>query len=359
MKIKKTLLALGLAALFTTPGPVQGGACDPCYDPCYDPCNTCCDTCFDFDCNWCEGWSVYGDYLWMATRKNNLDFVVPTTTTPTAIGGVAEVCPGYDSGFRVGIQKECDDVYFSGSYTWYQPRAHNQINGTAGQLAGTWNVEGFGNVENSEIVAARAAYKNDYNDFNLLIGYNYCISKCISGTFFGGFKGVVMRQNFDILYSATNDFSTDLDFIYLRNKLDAYGSEVGGGLTFKIFQCLDFFGNASLDVLVGKNQRDFRIDTSTDGGATTTEVANLRDDCTKMVGIYNFQFGFTYHLPDCLFRCGCWDLSADLSVGYEFHNWINASDFLKYTNESSEVTIDRSTDTFGMDALFARFAVSF
>ena len=99
--MKKMLLALGLMVGIAQ-SPLTADNCCPTYDCCENDC------CID----WCDGWTVYGDYLYWNVRKCNLDYAVQVNEAkeyaynwiyPT--GKLYAVDPNYTGGFRVGVSK--------------------------------------------------------------------------------------------------------------------------------------------------------------------------------------------------------------------------------------------------------------
>lgn len=87
-----------------------------------DTCNTsgrqqiCCVPCEPY---WLHRTGVFGDYLFLSARQQDLDYATPvdgTTNTAVPVGQTAVVSPGYRSGYRVGgtiAVDDCSSLYFA------------------------------------------------------------------------------------------------------------------------------------------------------------------------------------------------------------------------------------------------------
>jgi len=73
------------------------------------------------DCDPCDGWSVYADWLYWRTRKCDLDYAI--SINDDIFDKLHSVCLDWDSGFRVGVLKACGDVDFGIHYTSFNTSA--------------------------------------------------------------------------------------------------------------------------------------------------------------------------------------------------------------------------------------------
>lgn len=312
--------------------------------------NDCCPT----PC--CAEWKVYGDWIYWNTRRCQLDYATPfDSIATTAIGNVSSVCPGYESGFRVGISRECGNTFYDLFYTYYRPDASDTTTNVDGNLAGSRIVENFTALIPGTIALAKGKWNLDYDEVNLLMGYKLCSRPCVESYVVGGFKYASIDQDFESFYSETADITTNVDKVKESIDLNAYGVNFGLKGKYTFCKCFNLFANASHDVLLGDFNRKFTYDTSIDGGTTFTQSVNLKDESWCMLGVYNLAFGLGY---DMSFK-GCWCADLSFSVGYEFHQWVNTLDFLDYQNESQEITFDRHLQSLGFDGLFVQLSVGF
>lgn len=310
--------------------------------------------CYTDDC--CEdiGFEIYGDYLYWAARKCDLDYALPYDGTFT-IGEVYQVNPSWDSGFRVGLTKDCCPFMFGATYTWYHPVANSSVVNADGDLAGTFMIDAITVVNQADIQLARADWNLTYNTLDLLVGYQFCTTPCFNAAILAGFRAAFINQHFNVLYSDEQDLTSptaDADLINMSNRLNGYGLDVGLNASYALSRCIEVFGTASIDVLAGHFDRRFIYTVIEDGGTIENVGIDLTDSCIRSVGVCNIKLGLTYIARICNF-------DTSLSIGYEFHNWFNVSNFLINQNESGQITIDDALDCYGFDGLFVRLGLSF
>ncbi len=320
------------------------------YSNCYDDC---CD-CYDFE--------IYADWLYWSVRRADLDFAVnydASTTPEEAIGNVYEICPDYDSGFRVGGRVGCDDLYLEGIYTYYDTNSSRRAEGT---LAGTRDVPPNAGLLPGAVLAARSTYDVNYQTGDLLVGYELGCD-CFEASIFGGFKYAHIDQCLGTRYADTVLFDTLVDKVIQDVMVNAYGIDFGLGASYTLCGCFELFGRASVDILAADVERKYRLESATTGADFVTSV-NLDDSCWRMASALNVQLGLGY---DFTLDCLCC-LQVNLAVGYEFHQWLGLPDFLDYQASIDDdgaaitvtnVTFDRHLQSLGFDGLFVRVGIGF
>ncbi len=352
---------IGLLALLTlSSGAFAGDNYYVTYDPC-DPCmenNSCCPN-IDF-CNGDFDFKIYGDYLYWRTRRCELDYAIPTTGNSTSgpfVGNVYTVCPEYDSGFRVGGIVGSGDLYLEGRYTYYQSSSEDSVVDSTGNLIGTRIVDDFpGGASQGAFNFARADYSVHYHAVDALLGYDMDVGRCFDFHLFTGFKGLFIEQKFNVLYSDAEDIdgpANTYSSINDKIELDGYGLTLGFDMVYHVYDCIGLTGSFAYDVLAGNTDRHFSYRNTTDGGQNFTDNANLRDECWRTISGLNLAIGMQYETR----ICNCYDVV--LGAGYEFHHYLNFSDFLALQSESGETTFDRQTDGIGFDGLYVRLGIGF
>jgi len=348
--IKKHIFLL-LALVSTTAG-IE--ARNYSYNECY-PCDPCVveECCPNFFCDFEGEFTIYGDYLYWRTRRCELDYAVPLDSNEY-IGNVYNVCPEYDSGFRVGAKYRCGDMDVEGRYTWFYSSSEDQVTDpTSGNLAGTRIVDEFGDVSQGSIELARANWNIHYNAADALVGYDMDVGNCFDFRLFGGFKYLNIEQNLNVLYATEVDLSGNLVDIHSDLDMDGYGLTLGFDTLYKVGCGFGIIGTFSYDVLASDFTRREIYRTSTDGGDSFSTNANLHDECWRTISGFNLALGLQYDFQ----LCGCYDLFV--AAGYEFHHYLNMADFLGFQSESGETTFDRQTDGIGFDGLFVRLGIGF
>ncbi|MCB1111738.1 MAG: hypothetical protein H7A37_04445 [Chlamydiales bacterium] len=341
-----------ISALLTATSALQAGnSCNYDNNCCYQP------SCCDFG-----GFTISGEYLYWNARVPQLDYAVnyDANNSEFPSNSVKRICPEYDSGFRIGLEKECDCWVYGASYTWYRNSQFRDYIDTAdANIAGTRIIDDLTVVSQGEdIVYASADWKLDYDYVNLYVAYDSCYSDCVDARLFGGFTFAFVDQRLISQYSDSSDLDgtgTDWDKVTEKINMDSYGLSFGIAPTYHWNQCFELFGVFSYDTLLTRTDRYFLYQTTVTGGSTITDAADLRaEDCWNLVGVLNLSVGVTYIWNNC------WcDQDVAISLGYEFHNWFNTLGYLDLQDESGEITFDRYLNGLGFDGLFVKVAASF
>lgn len=307
-----------------------------------DYCGSCCQ-----DACW-SGWSIYGDWLYWRVRNCGLDYALPGPVIDTGnasnnTGHVFAVEPSYDSGFRVGITKECDCLYFDAFYTHYKSEESDETH--SGTALTPTRVAALGTTA---VLEAKAKYEIDYDVVDIVAGYSSNPCYCFQTIFFGGFKYARIDQEFTSSY---DDFSGSPPVLVKQtNDMNAYGVDLGFGAEYAIWNCFNAFGRFSYDILLG----DFTRKTEQNVSATgiSTNAVDVRDECWRSISVINLAIGVS---SDYQFCGSCID-SITLAVGYEFHKWIDMPNFFAF---GSADRVDRNPAGFGIDGVTIRLALKF
>jgi Legionella pneumophila major outer membrane protein precursor len=315
------------------------------------------DCCVADEC--CEdGWELSADWIYWRTRTCKLDYAIPygsnDSENDVSIGSVHSAEPGYDSGFRLGVSKDCNCWSYGIGYTYYRTSADDTYKRADGFIAGTHILDDFNSATQGNIQLATSSWDLDYDVIDLSLGRDWDVNNCFSVKFFGGFKFAYINQHFNNLYQSVEDVSiADRDSVKQQICMDGYGLGFGFTPEYQLNQCFSLFGSFSYDAFVSKFNRTFKYDTSDEGAPFETKV-NLKDSCWGSVSTFNLAVGIKFIKENF---CSCGDLS--FSIGYEFQNWLNSAGFLENQNESSEITFDRYNENLGFDGLFVRLNVSY
>lgn len=357
MSWKKWIVALSTVVFTTQFAPASAGDC-------YE-CDSGSDCGFSLcDCDPCEGWSVYADYLLWRVRKCDLDYAYKIEGDLAK--GLYSVDPSYDSGFRVGVLKACDDVDFGVHYTWFQSKDNDSIDvSSAGFALGQTLLSNDNSsmfLDGSPIQYAGSEYKFELNQIDVEAGYHLEVSDCLASRVFGGFRYANIKQKSETVYAndaadiyADSNSSAFVDVLHRKSDLDFYGLYLGNKASYSFSDCFDFFGGFSLGIGVGEFTQTFDHYGKNPGGVTAYTPGDYLDDsCWKSVGVLDLNLGITFPLCNVC----CTDLA--FSVGYEFHHWFNLSSFSNfYETGSDSATIDQHCCDLGYDGLFVRLSAAF
>lgn len=331
MSLKKLILGAAAALMITSTQPIQADCCDL-----------------------CTGWDIYADWLYWKPRGCELDYAAPFNGV-SSLGNVEKLKAKYDNGFRLGLQKGCDCLDFGIEYTYFRTDRNAEVVDTAnGNIAGTHLITRYTALTQGDIQKATGDWDIQYNVLDLLAGMKMDFGSCIEARMFTGLKFAAIDQSFKSTYrGGTGELGNILDIATQKNKLKAYGFTLGTSSRMELVECFNFFGNFSYDLLFARTKRRFQYDISTDLGTTVTTLADLKDECYRLVSVFNFAFGIEYDL------CQIFCVDSKISFGYEYHQWLNTPGFMNHHFVSNEFTFDRHNDNLSLDGLFLRLGIHF
>ncbi|GEM_PF-2215965 len=358
MSWKKWIVALSTVVFTTSFAPASAGDC-------YE-CDTGSDCGFSLcDCDPCEGWSVYADYLYWRVRRCDLDYAFGYES---GIDGRADrkysVNPSYDSGFRIGVLKACDDLDFGVHYTWFQNCNDDSVDVSSnGVLLGQVLLNPDAPFATAPYQLAASNYKFELNQLDVELGYHLEVSDCLAARLFTGFRYANFKQKRTTAYStdaadqfAETNTAAQVDVVHQKLDTDFYGLYLGNKASYSVSDCFDFFGGFSLGIGVGEFTSAYdHYGKPTGGVADFTDGDYLDCSCWKSVGVFDFNLGITF--PLCNVCCTDWAFS----VGYEFHHWWNFGSFLDFDHEpgTDSAVISSHCCDLGYDGLFIRLSAAF
>jgi hypothetical protein len=330
------------------PAPVPVCPYDESYTSICDPCGS---SCFDA----LRGFGVYADYLYWKARRGDLDYAVNAINLDGPFtGNVYALNPEYSSGYRVGITKECNCFYLDGCYTHYNSHvSKTTIVPPPGLLAPTHGLANISGVNIGQVQFARSEWKIDYDTGDVLAGYNWNVWDDIDVSFFGGFKIAriyqrVERQYFEAASSPVGDQQIQ------NYTVNGYGADFGLGVDYSIWNGLELFGSFSCDLLLAHLNREYIYQRVVTPGNIETG-ADVTDISWRLTPVINAAFGIGYNYP----FFNRWLSNIRLSVGYEFHSWLNLPDFLEMQAVEDQVGFQRTLQSLGFDGLFVRLGLDF
>jgi hypothetical protein len=368
MSWKKWMVALATFAVTTQVTPASADR--------YDNCCPSSDCGFSFcDMDPCDGWSIYVDWLYWRTRKCDLDYAVSGSLVDfgpvddiLAVDSVHSVHPSWDSGVRFGVLKSLGDMDVGIHYTYFQSKDSNSATPGGDFILLPTLFNSFGLLP----ATASGTYDVTLHQVDVEAGYHLEVSDCLAGRMFTGFRYANIEQKNRHRASVVVDDLLGLigPAASLNRKVDMdfYGLYLGSKASYKMFDCLDFFGGFSIGVGAAEFDRSLSTEVTLgpDGELLPDflTTSDLSDSCWKTVTVVDLNVGVTF--PVCTFCCVDWAFS----VGYEFHHWIGTLDFLnKVTDSTVDLDglgiiggaqhFDRHTDNIGFDGLFVRVSAAF
>ncbi|GAB4226647.1 MAG: hypothetical protein Tsb0021_02840 [Chlamydiales bacterium] len=294
-----------------------------------------------------EEWKIYGDWLYWRVRECDLDYGIVAIDS-VAMGKIRTVNPNYDSGFRLGAVKQCNNWNYNIDYTRYNTNASNQL-----------NVSG---IDNASIIAlrsllsnisiAQSSWKLCYDKIDLTTGYIFAKDCCYEANLFGGLTFAFIEKEVKSLYISPDEGAGQTsNMVKQKNDMNGYGMCLGISGNYNLYNCLHLIGLCSTDILVAQFDRRFFSSAVIDGEqAQTTLLADFYGNCWKLINVLNLLVGIQYDIPECYPN-----LTASLSLGYEFHHWWNVPGYLT----QSSTGLDQYNENIGFDGLFLRGTIKF
>ena len=309
------------------------------------------------DSSTCAGWTLYSDWIFWHTRRCDLDYALKTTDGNPR-GKVKALDLDYEGGFRLAALKCCGAYDFGLHFTHFTACADDSTDvGASGNILKTRLGEQYALTSDGSIAYAKGEYDLSYNVYDLEGGYGYQHNKCICSRFFGGLRFAFIDQDFDVTYKSIAGTPTFTDKIRHTCDMDAYGIYAGAKTSYALSRCLSLFGTFSSGVLVAEFDRKFTHKgvTVNEESTNTVTYVKIKDSCTKLVGTIDAALGLQYATSN--FTCLDWRVS----LGYEFHQWLNTRDFMTLVtgDTSGEIHFDHHDENLGFDGLFLRVAASF
>lgn len=303
----------------------------------------CCNPCMDWLC----GVSFNVDWLYWNIRRSNLDYAIPYVddTADNSIGDVHRVEPDFKSGVRVGLHKECGCFDYAIWYTYFDQNYIDTIDSPAGNQAGTRLYDKVAAVDIGDVTRALGKWKIDYDHVDVNAGYRFETLGCACLHLFGGFTWAGIDQEYDTDYL---EGSSTFDRIHQTLDMNAYGVNFGADVSMSLWSCLDCIGALWYNMLVGDFDYHWQYQNS------DSFVGDLKDDTCELIGLLNLAFGLKYTHP----RCSWGMKTAQVSVGYEFHQWLNMPEFL-WVIGSDEPTLNQHRTNLSFDGLFVRLHVGY
>ena len=344
-----TLIAVPTISLFAD----NTNYCDPCEPRC-DQCDPCCD------------WQFHVDWLYWKVRRSDLDYVVPSEVILNQMVVPKEVnsgnldgrikCVGLDSdsGFRIGAFRSCEGCCgnwnMGAQFTHFETSAKSSLSVVKSSIDDNsllpTRPHPIGELVNGANYAA-SEYTIQLNIIDIEASYDYELC-CLDGFVrpLAGVKFASIDQK--LVSDYENEFMSDVDKLRTIEKLDmdAYGVYFGLEGEWNLWCGFGFFGR----VESGLNLGEFDIrhtDLSTTGSPHQIQV-DVKKSSRLIVPHYEFTTGVQLEL--CEYLCADWMVQ----VGYEYHHWCGAPDFLNFVDPNEYGKITRNGSSLGFDGLFFR-----
>ena len=293
--------------------------------------------------------SIFGDYLFLTARQQDLDYATPvdgTTNTAVPVGQTSVVNPGYRSGYRVGgtiAMDDCTSLYFA--WTDFDSEATNQT-----ALPG-------GSPQPNAFLRSELVHPN-----TLDVAVDSLAAAAIYGIRFQTADAAYQKRIFGDCNSRMN---ASLGFRYggldqdLRSREQILGAvQVNSDIDFKGYgprfaldyeQCNDlgllFYTRGGLSVLAGRFDASYQ-QTSIFAGQQAR--AGISED--RLVPQFDLELGTGYQSANGRFRA---------TVGYMYGIWGNVVTMPGFIDGVQADAVRGVSDTLTFDGLAVRAEIRF
>ena len=328
-------------------GGLFGNGCGtaPCDGGCGGSCNLCCSMPV-----WQHRTGLFGEYLYLRPRDAEVAYAVPIdgpivpppAANPIQVGSIGVVDPGYQSGFRAGLQvalTECSSVDVA--YTQFSSSASDQIGTDAAQVLRSLVAHPSSASAATDWLDASAQYDIDFELFDVayrkllwggdLHAVNYLV---------GGRYGKLV-QDFRSTFTANGSET-------VMSRIEFEGGGVRLGLDGKRFACsrrLHVYGTGHASFLAGQFESSYA-----QGQAFDPSVVDTGWEAGRIVSILDLEAGI-----------GWMNTSGSLrvSAGYMVSAWFNTLKVNHLIDAVQQNQFLDMEDTFTFDGLVVRGELRF
>lgn len=326
---------------------------------CSDPC----DCAFGYD-NSC-GFEIGGEFLY---RKFCLDeFNWAFTRTETTVDTVTTVdvdyerlSLDYEPGVRAWLEIQPggkDSLGLRFGYVYLSASGDDAIENLTDGVGTT--LMHFGLFSDSAgFTDAAIEWRNYYQEGEVVLGSNISCGKYHSFYPYFGAAGLYLEQKFELdLSDPDGVFAGDTGTVDWESQYWGVGLRFGTDYTYKMCDCIAFFGRFNASLLVGENKFQNNQSVIVTGEGTEDQLTLSATDKCLFVPGYSIGAGFAIEPEFC-------GVTFSLRVGYEFSEWYNLPNqrtFSGETLDTAEVAYsDSATNrTWGSHGLFAGISIGF
>lgn len=300
---------------------------------------------------------VFAEYLLFKPCIDDLDFAIKsdqdisTTVNPQGTGKFQTLNPEFESGFRLGVDKNAILAGFGLSFRYLYLKAQKSASVTrknGGSLVPT--MIHLGNVIENSFNAheAIAKWSMRFQTFDVLVNHPIEYQECLLFTPYFGAEGLMIHQ------MIKSEFSSLVESMRSRWESDFFGVGIVIGTRFDWQYCSYFtlYTDVAARIIRGVADMDdhFRIQTF---DSLDQNFKFRYDDCHFIPG-YSIAIGIEFSQEFC-------SQLFSFDMGYEFMNFSNMQSPRRYVNGNGgfPISTSPSTSSVGLHGIFAGIRISF
>jgi hypothetical protein len=347
-KIRRLSFSLGL--LFAPLG-VNAQNCNPFYSPCnWDYCD--------------RGFELTVDYLLWKPCIDDLDFAFSFRTSSGTTDVIyKEICPEWESGVRVSIEKyqAFSGLNLHASWTYIKSDDTRDFEPpSGGNVSSTLLHPGLRAIldpgAGGRFKEAEGDWELSYNDWDLLLYRNISCNLWHEFSPFFGVAAITVDQELEVDLTNPEEVNNEDEAeIRWTSYYWGVGLRAGTHYFYRFNETVGFFARAEGTLLAGdatgKNTQQVSGD-----GIDPTEIELKDDACCHFLPGYHLGAGFIVHHCFC-----CYEFT--LRLGYEFVEWHNVPNHRNFSGdnivEEASHSSSPSTRTLGFHGMFAGLVFNF
>lgn len=291
------------------------------------------------------------DYLYWKPCISGLHYAV---TGETDLGASTNkhkynyVSPSAESGFRVYniTEMTTEGLFVKAIYTDLGCESSHCVASQASESVQLSRGQPFDSLYAN---GAKGVWEMKYQTVEVVGEYKLDL-EIFAINLYGGVDVMLLDQKLNS--KSTDSFSEETRNVEIRQRQQYFGAGpiLGAGTTVAITDCLNFFFDANVNLLIGSADETDKFHWEIDN--TRTEDRHYKsEDCYCFPG-WHLQFGLGYKTSYCGYDIG-------FRLGYEFLQYTNAPFYLDYEQGEDGILSGSNSNNLSLRGLFTGIFVGF
>lgn len=291
--------------------------------------------------------SIYTQPIFLKTRLSiPNDFAIVDQGTALATSGtIATVELEEATALRVGLSyRPANTAWTIGAtHTFFDADgAASVVRPDTGFLFSTLSHP----FQNDSADTANATTKLRYSATDAELGYDFQVGKGLGVRLFSGLRFSDLNQSTAVVYNGRDYTNGKVD---LSNNFSGFGPRIGAEAKVLLGGGFSLFSKGSVSLLFGELSSSFQ-ETDRDGADV---IAKVGRDRNQTVPVVDLAIGLDW--VTALSRSS----KLNLSVGYEYQQWFNAIDNIRFVDSASPGVFSASQSDLSLQGLFIKAGLSF
>lgn len=309
----------------------------------------CCEE--DSSCFCIKGFTAGIEYLYWKPCISGLHYAVKgenSLTSSTNKLKYSYVSPSAESGFRIfnTIETSVEGLYIKATYTDLGCESTNCV---ASQTANAVQLSRGQPIDRLLTNGAKGLWEMKYQTVEVVAGYHNTMD-CVKINAYGGVDVLMLDQKLNGESTDTLTEATRSIAIKQRQQYFGAGPILGVGASFELSNCLSFFLDTNVSLLMGCADEHDKFFYEED---STREVDRRfkSEDCFCFPG-WHLQFGLSYESSYCGWNYG-------VRFGYDILQYINGPFFLDYEQDEYGILSGSNSNNLLLRGLFVGTFIGF